>query len=254
MAMRELISSLRAYLFLLLAAAFLLSGLSVTAANLGQTLLDAARSDDSSAVTRLIRTGADVNAREQDGATALSWAAMRNNIVVAEMLLKAGANPNLTNELGVGPLALAIENGSAAISALLLKVGANANATREDGATPLMNAARLGRLDLVKVLLDHGAKCDARTKKFDQTALMWAAGHPDVVRVLLERGADARAVTTSWDVKYTIFRRLLSRSERRVFRGTQTANTPPGKAARMRCSSPFRSTMQTLRGCCSMRG
>lgn len=188
-----------------LTAALLMSGLSVSAANLGQTLLDAARSDDTSAVTRLIHAGADVNAREQDGATALSWAAMRSNIAVTEMLLKAGANPNLTNELGVGPVALAIENGSAALSALLLNAGADANAAREDGATPLMNAARLGRLDLVTLLLDHGAKCDAHTKKFGQTVLMWAAGHPDIVRVLLERGADPRATTASWDVKYTIF-------------------------------------------------
>jgi ankyrin repeat protein len=188
------------------AAGFLISGLlSVAAANLGQTLVDATRSDDNSAVARLIRDGADVNAREQDGATALSWAAMRSNVVAAEMLLKAGANPNLMNELGVGPLALAVENGSAAITALLLKAGANANATREDGATPLINAARLGRADLLKLLLDDGANPDARTRKFGQTALMWAAGHPDIVRMLLDRGADPRAVTASWDVTYTIF-------------------------------------------------
>ena len=38
-------------------------------------LFDAARSDDQSAVARLIQDGADVNAREDDGATALAWAA-----------------------------------------------------------------------------------------------------------------------------------------------------------------------------------
>jgi len=65
-------SRFSAHVLFAVAGALLLSGVSVAAPSLGQTLLDAARSDDSSAVTRLIRAGADVNAREEDGATALS--------------------------------------------------------------------------------------------------------------------------------------------------------------------------------------
>src|SRR6266542_2479218 len=142
------------------------------AGNSGQ-LFEAARSDDRSAVARLIHEGADVSAREQDGATARGWAAMRSSIAVAELLLKAGANPNLTNELGLGPLSLAITNGSVAIADLLLNNGADPNVAREDGETPLMMAARLGQTDVVNLLLD--------------------------------RGADPHSVTTSWDVKYTIY-------------------------------------------------
>lgn len=44
---------------------------------------------------------------------------------------------------------------------------------------------------------------NARDKKFNQTALMWAAGQPAAVRLLLEFGADLRTVTRAWDVKYT---------------------------------------------------
>src|SRR5947208_10200948 len=69
-------------------------------------ILRAVQSDDAVAVARLIREHANVNAREQDGATALAWAAMRSNIAAAELLLKAGADPNLTNEMGVSPLSL----------------------------------------------------------------------------------------------------------------------------------------------------
>lgn len=191
--------------FLRIFAGLLCALLPVAATTSPEALLDAARSDNGAAVARLIREGVDANAREEDGATALAWAATRSNIEIAKLLLKAGANPNLTNDLGVGPLSLAIANGSAAMSALLLKRGADPNVARENGETPLMIAARLGQTDVVKLLLDHGAKTDARTKKFGQTALMWAAGHPDVTRLLLERGADPRAVTASWDVKYTIY-------------------------------------------------
>src|SRR5262249_39813130 len=54
-------------------------------------------------------------------------------------------------------------------------------------------------------LLDRGANTNARERKFQQTALMWAAGHPAALRLLVEHGADAHAVTTAWDVKYTIY-------------------------------------------------
>src|SRR6185503_10552789 len=87
-------------------------------------ILRAVQSDDAAAVARLIRERANVDAREQDGATPLSWAAMRSNIAIAELLLKAGADPNLANEMGVSPLSLAVANGSAAMTALLLQKGA----------------------------------------------------------------------------------------------------------------------------------
>jgi ankyrin len=196
---------LKAPSLLALFAASLLTEMPAAAAPSGQTLLDAVRSDNPAAASRLISEGAGVNVRDQQGATALSWAAMRSNVPVAEMLLKAGADPNLTNDLGIGPLYLSVANGSLAMSALLLNKGADPNLAREDGETPLMLAARLGQTGVLKMLLDQGAKANARTTKFGQTALMWGAGHPEIVRLLLEHGADARAVTASWDVKYTIY-------------------------------------------------
>src|SRR3954453_7787453 len=80
--------------------------------NSGEALIDAARTDDQSAVAALVREGADVNAREEDGTTPLAWAANHSNIAIAELLLNKRANPDLTNELGIGPLSVAITNGS----------------------------------------------------------------------------------------------------------------------------------------------
>ncbi len=168
-------------------------------------ILDAARNDDVAAVKALASRRADVNAREEDGATALAWAAHRSNTGMAEHLLKAGADPNLANELGIGPLALAISNGSTAMVKLLLAHRANPNLARENGETPLMTAARLRQIETMRMLLDRGASPDARDNKFGQTALMWAAGYPAAVRLLMDRKADVRAVTASWDVEYTIY-------------------------------------------------
>src|SRR4051812_35591867 len=172
-------------------AASLLSAMPAAAATSDEMLVDAVRSDNPSAASRLMTEGAGVNVRDQEGATALAWAAVRNNVPVAEMLLKAGADPNLMNDSGIGPLYLSIANGSPAMSALLLKKGADPNLAREDGETPLMLAARLGQTEVAKMLLDRGAKPNVRTTKFGQTALMWGAGHPEIVRLLLEHGADA---------------------------------------------------------------
>jgi ankyrin repeat protein len=170
-----------------------------------EALFEAVRNDDLAAAARLLASGADRNAREQDGATALAWAAMRSNIAMTRLLLQAGADPNLTNELGIGPLALAVANGSTAIAALLLENGADPNVARENGETPLMAAARRGQVEVVRLLLERGAVVNARTKKFGQTALMWAAGYPEIVDLLLKHGAETAAVTTAWDVKYTIY-------------------------------------------------
>jgi ankyrin repeat protein len=69
----------------------------------------------------------------------------------------------------------------------------------------LMTAARLGHVETLELLLQRGANPNARDKKFGQTALMWAAGHPEAVRLLVKHGADVRALTAAWDVKYTIY-------------------------------------------------
>ncbi len=171
----------------------------------GPAIIQAVQNDDRAAVAELLKRKVDVNAREEDGATPLSWAAVRCNVEIARLLLRAGADPNLRNEQGIDALYLAIVNGSPAIAKLLLENRADANAARDDGETRLMTAARLGQLEVVKMLLDHGADVNAREKKFGQTALMWAAGYPAEVRLLVDHGADVRAVSKVWDITATIY-------------------------------------------------
>ena len=158
----------------------------------GDTLVDAVKHGDLTAVQTLLIEGVDVNAVEPDGATALHWAAYRNDLPMAEALVRAGAAVAAENCYGVRPLALASVNGNAAVLELLLEAGADANATLAEGETALMTAARTGRIDAVETLLAHGADVNSVESWRGQTALMWAAaeGHTDVIRVLVERAAD----------------------------------------------------------------
>jgi uncharacterized protein len=162
------------------------------------TLADAAERRDQAVVRTLLKGGADVNATQVDGTTALHWAAYHDDPETAALLVKAGANVNAANSYGVPPLALASTNGNAAVVKLLLDAGADANAAMKGGETVLMMAARSGNVDAVKALLVRGAKYDARERR-GQTALMWAAaeGHAAVVRALIEAGADINVTLDS---------------------------------------------------------
>ena len=154
------------------------------------TLADAAERRDTARVRTLLDTGADVNAVQIDGTTALHWAAYHDDAETAAWLVRAGANVNAVNRYGVSPLSLACSNGSGAIAKLLLDRGADANTTMKGGETVLMMAARSGNLEAVNALL---------ARVVSGTALMWAAaeGHAAVVRALIDARADINATLDS---------------------------------------------------------
>ena len=163
-------------------------------------LVEAAARADVAQVRALIRQGADVNAPYGDGATALHWAAHRDDRELADLLIRAGAAVDASNDLGATPLWLAGQNGSAALAERLLTAGANPNVALASGETPLMAAARSGNARLVELLIAAGADVNASEKRQGQTALMWAASqkHPSVARLLVAAGADVRARTKEW--------------------------------------------------------
>jgi ankyrin repeat protein len=156
---------------------------------------DAAMNGDKAAVRALIGKKADVNAPQNDGATAVHWAAFRGDIELAEMLLRAGANPKAANREGATPLWLAAVNGDAAMLSALLKAGADANEKLPLGRSPLMIASRTGNVQAIRVLLEAGADVNAKETLRGTTPLMWAAdeGHAPAIKVLIEHGADIKA-------------------------------------------------------------
>jgi ankyrin repeat protein len=167
-------------------------------AALAQTpVADAAMRRDAAEVRRLVQSGADVNAAQADGATALHWAAYHGDASLAQALLEAGADVGATNRNGSTPLWLAASQGDAPIVKALLEGGADANEPLVLGRRPLMLAARSGSVDAVRVLLDKGADPNAHEDARGTTALMQAAdqGHADVIAVLIEKGADIAAVS-----------------------------------------------------------
>jgi ankyrin repeat protein len=164
----------------------------------------AAQARDVAAVRSLLKTGADVNAAQGDGMTALHWAATHGDAELTRMLLYAGANVRALSRLGgYAPLHLAAHAGATAVMDLLIASGARVDLPTTTGATPLMLAASSGSADAVQCLLDHGAEVNATESAQGQTALMFAAAldRTAAVRALIKGGADLRVTTKVIDLE-----------------------------------------------------
>jgi ankyrin repeat protein len=157
---------------------------------------DAAARGDLEAVEALLAQGADVNAPQGDGMTALHWAARRGDVSMMETLLRAGGKTGALTRLGAyTPLHLAAEVGWGEVTSLLLGAGADPSALTSTGVAPLHVAAGARDPGVVASLMDAGADPDLPDAASHRTPLMFAAARDrrEVVDLLMERGADVAA-------------------------------------------------------------
>jgi ankyrin repeat protein len=172
-------------------------------------LMYAARQGALDASRVLAEKGADLNATDPDGTTALVLAIINGHYDTAALLTEKGADPNIADAAGMAALYAAVDMNTlgevygrpprpatSKLTALdlmkvLLRDGADPNAqlngpalqrahtpgepTLAHGATPLMRAAKNGDAAAIELLLAHGAD-PGIAQKNHTTALMFAAG------------------------------------------------------------------------------
>jgi len=91
-------------------------------------------------------------------------------------LLKQGADSNAHDALGRTALMYAgITGQTRAVMKTLLNLGANVNARSSDGTTPLIAASIFGDPEAIRLLLSNHADVNARDEN-GETVLAWAAG------------------------------------------------------------------------------
>ena len=179
---------------------------------------DASARGDVEAVRRLLREGADVNAPQGDGMTALHWAAERDDVQLADVLLYAGARVDAGTRIGhYTPLHLAARGAGAKVVELLLDAGGDPNAsTTNSGATPLHLAAATGDPEVVGVLTGAGADVNGREGAWGQTPLIFAAANNRVAAIEVLLGAGADLSLTAWSVDVAEQERADAAAERRL--------------------------------------
>jgi ankyrin repeat protein len=98
---------------------------------------------------------------DPDGTTSLHWAVHDDDVKAAARLIGAGANVNARNDYGATPMSEAAVVGNAAMLELLLEAGADVESPNADGQTALMLVSRTGRLDAARLLLRYKANVNA---------------------------------------------------------------------------------------------
>ena len=86
---------------------------------------NASKSGDDQAILDLLDSGADVNARDRYGQTALMLSALSGYTEVVEILIAYQADLNITAKYGLSALMLALIAGHTDVAELLVKAGAN---------------------------------------------------------------------------------------------------------------------------------
>ncbi|MCJ1264014.1 hypothetical protein MMC22_003885 [Lobaria immixta] len=151
----------------------------------------ACQNGDIYVVQRLVKAGADINARRRDGnITALGIAASKAHNEVVRYLLEQSAEVDVQDQDYGTPLYIAAENGCLPIVRQLLEHRANVNLTGGLHRRPLNAAAYFGHLEVVELLLQKDIEVDPEEEYRYGSALGAAArkGDHGIVRLLLGKG------------------------------------------------------------------
>jgi len=220
--------------FELIVATLLAKGANAKAGSrVGNTALHGAAGEGHAGVADLLlRIGmADIEAKDENGRTPLSWAARGGKKGVVRFLIDYGAHVNSVDSFGGTPLHHAAMRNASGVAGALLTRGANIEATDTSGWTALHHAASLGHLEVTGQLLLRRASIyatdnDGRTaaqvavgKGVKDLLTAWSASHPPG-GVQTEQGGG-----TSADVSE--HHRHAEHTTPAVFLAATTVDTPP---------------------------
>ena len=136
------------------AAIVLATALNSSAATSDARLFEAARGNDLIQVQQLLATGAQIDAADANGNTALMIAAAHGYTEIARLLIDSGADVDARGYIGNTALIYAAQEGHAEIAQLLIDGGADASARNQYGSSAPKLAVGWGHGEVAQVLTE----------------------------------------------------------------------------------------------------
>jgi ankyrin repeat protein len=126
--------------------------------------------------------------------TPLHYAVYGGHKDIVELLITKGANVSAKDNEGATPLHKAAAKGYKDIAELLVNKGADINAKDKNGSTPLWWAVYYDKEDMAELLITKGADISAKDKN-GMIPLDWTINNDkkDMAELLIDKGADVNA-------------------------------------------------------------
>lgn len=164
---------------------------------LNEQLILLAESGNTEQVLQLLQKGADINATDQKGSTAIMAATYHNQIETVKALVQEGADINIQDDRLDNVVLYAGAEGSLEIIRIAIEAGADMTITNRFGGTALIPASERGHVEVVKELLTNSDIDVNHINRLHWTALLEAVilgdggeKHQEIVQLLVEHGAD----------------------------------------------------------------
>jgi ankyrin repeat protein len=157
----------------------------------------AAVAGDVARLRRLIAEGADVDARDELGRTAVLAATVARQAAAVKVLVDAGADVDIRDDNLANPFLHAGAEGLLEILRIVNEAGADPAIANRYGGVALIPASERGHVEVVRYLLEASDVDVDHVNNLGWTALLEAvilgSGGPEhqaIVRLLIDNGAD----------------------------------------------------------------
>jgi ankyrin repeat protein len=157
----------------------------------------AAAAGDVGLIRRLLATGADIDARDDEGRTPILVATVARRTEAVRVLIEAGADVDIRDDNLANPFLYAGAEGLLDILRLVNEAGADPAITNRFGGVALIPASERGHVETVRYLLEESDVDVDHVNNLGWTALLEAVilgdgglRHQAIVALLVDAGAD----------------------------------------------------------------